>query len=161
MRDLRQISSMSLLLGFVFGELHSIGCARAEDTIKTLLAAPLTCNFQAISVGQFRGLDYAPGVPSGTSVVMIAVSPEDLRQGRAALIERERAAIAQVVLTNKQILFLGATPDGDTASLTLFLTARTRDGFPASLTRHTVVGQVPVLAQSTGLCRVAAVGSRR
>jgi hypothetical protein len=130
--------------------------AQADDTITEILTSPLACRFQAVSVGQFRGLDYGPGVPSGTSVVMIAASPRDLREGRAAIIEQDRAAVARIIVTNKQALFVGTTPNSDTATLTLFFAARVGGGLPAALTRQTVIGNVPVLAQSTGVCRAEA-----
>ncbi|MFB0493666.1 hypothetical protein ABIE45_006322 [Methylobacterium sp. OAE515] len=143
---------MGAMLLLMIGSLYSTGSARGGELLEELLAAPLACSFQAVSIGQFRELDYAPGVPSGTTVVMIAASPEDLHQGKAALIERERAAIAQIVLTSKLALFVGAVQQGDIVALTLFVSARSRSGLPASLTRQSMVGNVPILAQSTGLC---------
>jgi hypothetical protein len=141
----------SLLLAAI--ALVVAGAAEAEDALLQILSAPLVCRFQAVSVGQFRGLDYGPGTPSGSSVMTIAAAPDDLRQGRAAMIEQDRAAIARIVVTDKQTLLVGTTPGGDIATVTLLLAARTGGGVPASLTRHAMIGNVPVLAQSTGICR--------
>jgi hypothetical protein len=125
------------------------------NALAEMLAEPMICSFHAVAVGQFRGLDYGPGAPSGSSSVVVAASVDDLEQRRAALIEQSGAAVARVVMTAKQALLISVNPNGDTASLTLFLSARKPGGVPAGLSRQTMIGSAPVLVQSTGACRSA------
>ena len=130
--------------------------SKALDALTNILALPLACRFQAVSVGQFNGLDYGPGVPSGTSAVVVAASGDDLRQGRGALLDQSTAAAARLRLTEKQALFVEADPGGDVATLTLFTAAGAGGGYPAILARQSIFGRVPVLVQSTGMCRTSA-----
>jgi hypothetical protein len=118
-----------------------------------ILAHPQICRLQAVSLGQFRGLDYGPGVPSGTSVIILAASPDDLRSARIAMIEENSATVAQIISTDQQVLLVETDPNGGTATLSLFKPPRDDGGLPAVLSRQQMFGTVPVVVQSTGSCR--------
>ncbi|MBB3971815.1 hypothetical protein [Hansschlegelia beijingensis] len=125
----------------------------APDALDDLLAAPLACSFHAVSVGQFRGLDYGPGAPSGSSTLLIAASAEDVRRRRAALIDRDGATVARIIRTDRQALLASVNPNGDAATLTLFVSAGRSGGVPSALGRQAMIGATPLLVQSTGVCR--------
>jgi hypothetical protein len=137
----------------------ALGCLSLQSPHPTLagaldiLAHPLICRLQAVSLGQFHGLDYGPGVPSGTSVIILAASPDDLQRARIAMIEGDSAAVAQVISTDQQVLLVETNPNGDTATLSLFKRQSNDGGLPAVLSRQQMLGAVPVVIQSTGSCR--------
>jgi hypothetical protein len=118
-----------------------------------IFAQPQICRLQTVSLGQFRGLDYGPGVPSGTSVIILAASPDDLRRARIAMIEENSATVAQVISTDQQVLLVETDANGGTATLALFKPPRNDGGLPAVLSRQQMFGTVPVVIQSTGSCR--------
>jgi hypothetical protein len=137
----------------------TLGCLSLQSPHPTLagtldiLAHPQICRLQAVSLGQFRGLDYGPGVPSGTSVIILAASPDDLRRARIAMIEGNSATVAHVISTDQQVLLVETDPNGGTATLSLFKPPRNDGGLPAVLSRQQMFGTVPVVIQSTGSCR--------
>ncbi|MET0312865.1 MAG: hypothetical protein ABW275_00575, partial [Hansschlegelia sp.] len=129
------------------------GPASPQDRVDDLLTSPLACSFHAVSVGQFHGLDYGPGAPSGSFAVVVAASADDLARRRAAIVERDGAAVARMVRTGKQALLIAVNPSGDTSALTLFAAAARNGGVPAALSRQAMIGNTPLLVQSTGSCR--------
>lgn len=137
----------------------ALGCLSLQSPHPTLagtldiLAHPQICHLHAVSLGQFRGLDYGPGVPSGTSEIILAASPDDLRHARIAMIEGNSATVAQVISTDQQVLLVGTDPNGGTATLSLFKPPHSDGGLPAVLSRQQMFGTVPVVIQSTGSCR--------
>ncbi len=91
-------------------------------------------------------------------MLVIAASPQDLALGRAALVEDDRAGVADVVVQDKQVALVEIDADGAATVVSLFTSARREDRIPAAFSRQTLIGSIPVVLQSAGTCTAASQG---
>jgi hypothetical protein len=129
----------------------SFGLAAPRDQVE-LLQHPLTCTFRTVQAGQFHDTDFASGPSGGLSVVTIAASPADLHLERAAVIEDDHAAVADLVAQDKQLVLVAIEPGEAATVISLFTAARKGPLVPAALSRQSLIGSIPVVIQSAGTC---------
>lgn len=127
----------------------------APEGATELLSRPLTCTLKTVQAGQFHDLDFASGPLGGSSTLMIAASPDDLRLGRAALIEDDHASVADIVLSDTHVVLVATEPSDGGSMLSLFTSASRGPEVTAAFSRHILIGSIPVLVQSAGTCRPA------
>ena len=116
------------------------------------LNVPLACTFKAVQAGQFHGPEFVPAPTGGTTNLLLAASPVDLRLGRIAVIEDDHAQVADTRFDAQQVTILGR--DGASAMvLSLFTVAANGAVIPAAMSRQNLIGTIPVVTQGVGSCR--------
>lgn len=115
------------------------------------LRLPLSCTFKTVQAGQFHGLDFAASPIGGTIALTITASPLDLRLGRAAIIEDDRVQVAGLNAGVQQTTLIGSDARSTTV-LSLFTSGSKDAAIPAAISRHELIGSIPVLVQSVGSC---------
>ena len=141
-----QVGLVAILIGVT-----NIPVSKAEQTASQAPRA-LSCEFNVVQSGQFRGSRYVGSPAKGGLVLTLVASAVDARAGRAVLIDGERAAVVALIVQPHQTLFIDSKAD-DASVVTIFTAARESAEIPAAYSRQLMFGTIPIVSQYTGLCR--------
>lgn len=129
----------------------SAGGIAVSPAASLTLRPPLTCTFKTVQAGQFDGLDFASGPTGGITTLTIAASPLDLRLKRVALIEDAQARLADVV-SDTPFTTLVSYDAASTIVVSLFGSSGQDESLAATMSRHQLIGAIPVVVYAVGAC---------